>query len=423
MKIAIVNYRYFFSGGPERYLFNIKSILESYGHEVIPFSVKHNKNEPTPSEKYFLEAIGTGNEIYAGEYNANSVKDKLKILARMLYSFEAKKKFKFFLEETNPDIIYILYFQHKISCSIINVAHKMKIPMVQRISDFSLLCPCNIFYRYDINEVCELCLHHSKLNSIKYKCVYDSYTYSLIKSIAIDIQQKVRVKKKIDKFIFPSKFTLSKFVEAGFQKNKLEYLPTLFNSNLINRKLPIEYEKFALYIGRTDPDKGLMTMLNAFINTDYSLKIIGFSNGDYHNSLIEYTKGKNHNIEFLGKMDFDEIQLVLSKCLFTIIPSEWYDNLPNTLLESYAFKKCVIATNIGSLSENVIENVTGLLFDYKNSNSLREKIEFLFNNPLNAKAMGEKANHSILDKYSAENHYNALVKLFNKVINDKKNFK
>ncbi len=40
MRIALVNYRYFISGGPERYLFNIKEILERNGHEVIPFSIK-----------------------------------------------------------------------------------------------------------------------------------------------------------------------------------------------------------------------------------------------------------------------------------------------------------------------------------------------------------------------------------------------
>ena len=58
MKIILVNYRYFFSGGPERYMFNIKQLLEDVGHEVIPFSVKHNRNAKTPYEKYFLSPIG-----------------------------------------------------------------------------------------------------------------------------------------------------------------------------------------------------------------------------------------------------------------------------------------------------------------------------------------------------------------------------
>lgn len=44
MKIILVNYRYFISGGPERYYFNIKEILERNGHVVIPFSVKNSRN-------------------------------------------------------------------------------------------------------------------------------------------------------------------------------------------------------------------------------------------------------------------------------------------------------------------------------------------------------------------------------------------
>jgi glycosyltransferase involved in cell wall biosynthesis len=418
MKIALVNYRYFISGGPERYMFNIKEILEVYGHEIIPFSVKHKKNTSTEYEKYFLDPIGIGDEIYAGEYNVKSIKNISKVISRMLYSFEAKRKFKYFLKEVKPDIVYILYFQNKISCSIIDAAYSMNIPVVQRISDYSLLCPCNIFYRYDINQICELCLYRNKLNAVKYKCVYNSYLYSFIKVLAIDIQKFVKVKHKIDKFIFPSEFTLSKFIEAGYPKNKLCFLPTLFNLNLLKKELSIEYNHFALYIGRTDPDKGLMTLLDAFIDTDHPLKIIGFSNGDYYNQLIEYTKGKRHNIEFLGRMDFDDMQNILSKCLFTIIPSEWYDNLPNALLESYAFKKCVIATDIGSLTENVINNETGLLFTYKDSKSLREKMSYLFNNPDKAIEFGENARKTIDTTYCINIHVSKLLEVFQEMIKD-----
>ena len=44
MRILLVNYRYFISGGPEKYMFNIKKMLEDNGHEVIPFSIHSNKN-------------------------------------------------------------------------------------------------------------------------------------------------------------------------------------------------------------------------------------------------------------------------------------------------------------------------------------------------------------------------------------------
>lgn len=58
MKIALVNYRYFISGGPERYLFNVKSLLEAQGHEVIPFSVQNKRNVPSEYEDYLTSNKG-----------------------------------------------------------------------------------------------------------------------------------------------------------------------------------------------------------------------------------------------------------------------------------------------------------------------------------------------------------------------------
>ena len=67
MKIVLVNYRYFISGGPERYYFNIKEILERNGHEVIPFSVKSGRNLPNDYEKYFLDICGRRGILCAGK--------------------------------------------------------------------------------------------------------------------------------------------------------------------------------------------------------------------------------------------------------------------------------------------------------------------------------------------------------------------
>ena len=163
-----------------------------------------------------------------------------------------------------------------------------------------------------------------------------------------------------------------------------------------------------------------MTLLDAFVGTDYNLKIIGFSSvAGYYEKLQRHIAGKQHNIEFLGKMEFNEMQEYLSKCLFTIIPSEWYDNLPNTLLESYAMHKCVVATNVGSLTENIVDGETGLLFTYKSSNELREKVSFLFQNPDKAILYGNNARKLIDTKFSIKLHVNNVIKIFNQVLNNK----
>ena len=92
MKIILVNYRYFISGGPERYYFNIKEILERNGHVVIPFSVKNSRNFSSDYETYFLDRLD--DEVYFAHSNKKSMKVILKSFSRMFYSFEAKRKFR-----------------------------------------------------------------------------------------------------------------------------------------------------------------------------------------------------------------------------------------------------------------------------------------------------------------------------------------
>lgn len=411
MKIALVNYRYFISGGPERYYFNIKEILEKNGHTVIPFSIKSSRNIPSDYDKYFLETVD--DEVYFSQ-SRKSIKVILKSFTRMFYSFEAKHNFKQLLKDTQPDLIYIMQMHNKISPSILDAAKEMNIPIVHRISDFQYMCPNALFYN-DKKGVCEDCLKNKRFNCIKYRCVLNSPIYSAIKMAAKWIHDVMKITKKIDAFVVPSSFTLGKLQEYGIPKNKLYHIPTFFN---LKEENPIvEYKPFILFVGRIEKQKGLMTLIKAFENTNYNLKIIGFSNDGYEDELKNYLVGKKHNIEFLGRKNFEEIIPYLKNCLCTTVPSEWYDNFPNVILESFAYKKAVIATDFGSLPELVHNNETGLTFKYANINDFKEKIVYIFEHNEEAKKMGENGYKQILSSYSPTQHYTQLIQLFNQIIN------
>ena len=410
MKIALVNYRYFISGGPERYYFNIKEILEKKGHEVIPFSIKSSRNLPNGYEKYFLDIVD--DEVYFAQAK-KSVKVILKSFTRMFYSFEAKRKFKQLLSDTKPDLVYIMQMHNKISPSIVDAAKEMHIPVVHRISDFQYMCPNALFYN-DRKGVCEDCLKGKRLSCIKYRCVLNSPVYSAIKMAAKWLHDVMKVTKKINAFVVPSSFTLEKLQEYGIPENKLFHIPTFFNLKEDNPM--VEYKPFILFVGRIEKQKGLMTLIKSFENTDYNLKIIGFSNDGYEDELKNYLKGKKHNIEFLGRKSFEEIVPYLKSCLCTTVPSEWYDNFPNVILESFAYKKAVIATNFGSLPELVHDNQTGLTFKYADIQNFKEKIKYMFEHESEAKLMGENGYNQILSSYSPVQHYNQLMKLFNQIV-------
>ena len=412
MKIILVNYRYFISGGPERYFFNIKEVLERNGHEVIPFSIKSSRNLPNDYEKYFLDIVD--DEVYFAQ-SKKSLKVILKSFARMFYSFEAKRKFKRLLQDTRPDLVYVMQFHNKISPSIIDAAQSLRIPVVHRISDFQYMCPNALFYN-DVKGVCEDCLKGKRLSCVKYKCVLNSTVYSGIKMAAKWLHDCMKITRKINAFVVPSSFTLKKLNEYGIPMDKLHHIPTFFNLKEENPE--VEYNPFILFVGRIEKQKGLMTLIKTFEGTDYNLKIIGFSNDGYEDVLKDYLKGKQHHIEFLGRKSFEEIVPYLKSCLCTVVPSEWYDNFPNVILESFAYKKAVIATDFGSLPELVHDNQTGLTFKYANIEDFRVKVKYMFEHVDEARQMGEQAYQILLENYSSGVHYSLLLELFKKVLSN-----
>jgi len=397
-------------------MFNIKEVLEKNGHTVVPFSIKNQNNLSSEYEKYFIKPVSKAEAVYFSEYNKSNIITAFRSFLRMFYSFEAKRKLNQLIRVVKPDIIYVLHYQNKISASIFDAAKKSKIPVVHRISDFGLICSNALFYRPIQKDICERCLNGSRMNAVVNKCVHDSRVYSFIKAASLKFQQTLKIREKIQFFVVPSLFTIEKLKIYGLPASKVAHIPTFFNFQSISEAPEISYEPFALYIGRIEPEKGLRTMVKAFEGTGFNLKIIGFSASGFDDELKNYLKNKNENIEFLGRKSFNEIQDYLRKCAFTIVPSEWYDNFPNTILESYAFRKCVIATNIGSLKEMILNGETGLLFKIKDYGDLRDKITYLFNNSDECQRLGSNAFARLSTEYSEKEHYTKLMKIFSSVI-------
>ncbi len=418
MKILIVNYRFFVSGGPERYLFNIMALLKKKGHTVIPFSVSNQHNQPSDYSDYFMSPVGEGKEVYFNEYSKRNLKTLWKTFSRMFYSVEARRQLSRLIKDTQPDLVYVLHYQNKMSASVFDAAARLKVPVVHRVSDFSQICANGLFYRPQQKDVCERCLHGTRLNAVKHKCVHDSYFLSAVKAASLKLQQFLHLDKKIAAYVVPSGFTISKLAVFGLPPAKLRHIPTFFNFSIMKENLAISYGSYALFVGRVEEEKGLYTMVNAFIDTPYSLKIIGGSSSGFDAKLKSYLAGKNHHIELLGQLAFSEIQQYLAACAFTVMPTEVYDNFPNTVLESFAFRKAVVATNVGSLREIVNDQENGLLFTLKDAVSLRNCVQSLFEDSDKCRRLGEQAFRKLNDEYSEEQHYTKLMHCFETVVDE-----
>ena len=411
MRILLVNYRYFISGGPEKYMFHVKKLLEENGHDVIPFSVHSTKNVQSEYSKYFVEPIGSRDAVYFREVK-KTPKSIWQMLTRSIYSIEVKKAIQKEINDVKPDLVYIIHFVNKLSPSVITGAKAMNIPVVLRLSDYFLLCP-----RFDFlcqKKVCEECLTKGYRACIRKKCVQSSKLASLIRVISMKFHRLIKVYDKVDYFITPSDFLRNKLIDNGFCSEKIVCIPTFTSSDALS--IPTQSGTYGLYFGRISEEKGIETLIQAYKSMpEKQLKIMGDDTTEEAVRLKEYVYRKGMtNVQFLGFRSGAELEHIIGNARFTLIPSIWYDNLPNAALESFQFSKPVIASNIGSLPELVHDGVNGYLFEPGNIEDLIAKI-ILLDDDERIRAMGAQSRRLLDSHFSPKTHYDSLMKVFEKI--------
>lgn len=409
-KILMVNYRYFVSGGPEKYMFNIKDVFEQRGHKVIPFSVKSSKNIETDYKKYFVTPIGGENVVYFNEYK-KTPQTVLKMLSRSFYSPEVKKALKYEIDMESPDTVYILHHVNKLSPSVIKAAKEAGKKVVVRLSDFFLMCPRFDFLRD--GDVCENCLQGSLMSAVHHNCVQNSKTASLIRAMSMKFHRLIKIYDLVDYFVTPSLFLRSKLIEFGFDEKKVIHIPTFIDSS--NIQANYTHDNYILYLGRLNKEKGVEYAVKAMSHLkDKSLvlKVVGqASDGELKNIKDIIALNNIKNVELLGFKSGKELEMLITKAKFIVVPSIWYDNMPNVLLEAFAHGKPAIASNFGSLPEVVENKVNGLLVEPKNELDLAEKIDFLSSNNQLIIEYGKKAREKAEKYYNSELHYERLSKI------------
>jgi glycosyltransferase involved in cell wall biosynthesis len=430
VKIIIVHHRYYKASGPERYLFNIKTLLEKNGHSVIPFSINYPENEDCEYRRFFIDPVVKNSSFHISKIEKISLLEKLKIVKNAFYNSEAYTKFSQLVLEEKPDLVYTIQFMGKISTSIFDVTQKFNIPVISRLSDYNLICGRNILYRE--GKICELCISNP-YSIVKKRCIQNSVSKSLFFYLSRKYNQFRKISGRINTIIVPSKFTKTKLMESKeYRSNAVVHIPTFIWEEEIK---PFIHKKFDsprfCFLGRVADDKGLEVLLKAFrvLKTNSicpELTIFGDDNSDYGEYLKKLcSEWELDNVKFFGFLSKEKLFEQLRDYHFSIIPSVWYDNMPNSYIESQAAGMPIIASAIGSLQEMTNEGVNGFLFESENDIALANTIKsatLLKEEDFNK--MAKNSINWVSDYCSESKHYNKLIEVFNKAIKtNEKNIK
>ena len=410
MRIIVAHYKYYIQGGPERYMFKFMDLAERNGCEVIPFSVNYKLNQKTSYSKYFV-----GTEESGGNYDASNHKLSylLKSAWHEFHNFEAARNLKKLIKETKPDLLYVL-IPGQLTTDIFKVAHKAGIPVILRISDFRTICGNNILLSK--GELCEDCIHGKYGFCYKKRCVKNSKMLSLLRAVSLNYARKHKKYRYVDAVITPPSFTANKLVESGFfPKEKVHVLPTFVDTKSI--KPSNSFGNYVLCLGRFSPEKGFDSVLRALqYLKDLPIKVAitgTKENCDPRIKKLIEELNIGQQVSFVGFLSGDKLSEITSNCLCVACPALWYENMPNVVLEAFAYGKPVVATDIGSLSEIVINEHNGLLFPRNDDKELANCIRRLFGDSDLRKRLGDNARRDAELHYSPEKHFVGFLEIVN----------
>jgi len=406
MNILVVNWTWYQSGGDWTYVQNVINLYDQNGHNVIPFSMKDDRNIPSAYSDYFIENIDYK------KVNKKSLTTGLKVITKSIYSFEAQKNLEKLLSDVNIDFAHINVIHHYITPTILKILKKRNIPIIWTLHEYTPICPESTFISH--GQICERCYGGAFYNCVTHTCKKGSVLASAVAAMENYAHKYLDYYAYVDHYVCPSVFLYEKFKSFNFFNEKLiqlyhGYDYTEIESAKSARNLNIE--KYIVFVGRLEKIKGAHTVLKAMqMCPDIELKIIG--DGTQEDALLAFKKDNNiNNVTFLGKKNKQETLQIINASQFSICPSEWYEVLGFTIVEAMALSKPVIGSAIGAIPEMVIHNKTGLLFEPGNANQLADSIKLLYNNESLVSEMGNNAYNHITQLISNKKHFEGLRKL------------
>ena len=408
MKILLIDVYNYNKGGAETVCFNTGKLLEEHGHQVVYFTLKWEENNPSPYSKYFPES----KETRKGPLK------QVKNMVNYFYHFEAAKKMEKLIEDERPDIAHIHLLWGQITPSIFPVLRKHNIPILFTVHDYRIVCPAYTF-RDGSGRICEDCQGHSFYKCFTHTCCKGSKVMSAVMAAEQYFRNAFfNPAKYIDGFLYVSNFARDiqeKYMPAV--KNKPNITLYNFSTSIAGQPKAMPKDKYFLFFGRLSYEKGVKTLLEAFNGLpECHLKIVG--TGPKEDELKAFVESNGmKNVEFLGYKRGKELQDLVANAYYVIVPSEWYENNPMTIIEAYSVGTPVIGAKIGGIPEIVVEKETGFQFESGNADNLRSKVipaDGLTADEYTKQSAGAlKFAHENL---SLENYYPRLIAFYNQFL-------
>src|SRR5262245_39360399 len=381
MRILFVHNRYLIRAGEDAVWESEQRLLIERGHKVITYTHDNREIPRLSSLRIGLRAVWSANDYSA-------IRETIR--------------------QYRPDVVAIHNFFPLISPAVYYAARAEKAPVVQTLHNYRLLCLGSYLYRD--GKLCEDCLGKlAPWPGILHGCYRQNRVASSGVAAMLTAHKALNTwRRMVDGYGGLTGFERMKFIEGGLPAEKIVVKP---NFALLDPGVGKGEGKYALYVGRLSPEKGLDTMIAAWqeLGQLIPLKIVG--DGALAGRVTE-AASKNPGIEYLGEKSRAEVAEMIKGASFLIFPSRWYEGLPMIIIESYASGTPVIASKLGSMNSLIEHGRTGLHFRPGDVVDLINQVKWAVSHPAEIEAMRGYARDEFEANYTADRNYAALMNVY-----------
>jgi len=385
MKILLCHNYYQQRGGEDQSFEDEAWLLESHGHDVIRYT-RHNDDIADMSRRH--------------------------VATQTIWNRRTYHELRSIIQREQPDVMHCTNTFPLISPAAYTAAKKERLPVVQALRNYRLLCPSATFLRD--GSVCEACLGKAiPWPSVLHGCYRDSRAATAVIATMLTTHRLLKTwKRSVSLYYSLTQFARSKFIEGGFSADRVVVKPNFIRTDAAPGDGSGGY---VLFVGRLSPEKGIDTLLNAWsrLPATTQLKIVG--DGPLAER-VRRAAEKDDRIEWLGQQPLDDVLQLIGDAACLVMPSVWYETFGRTIAEAFSRGTPAVVSKMGAMQELVDHGRTGFHFEPGNADDLATTIQQMLADPTQLANMRRAARTEFEDKYTAEANYRMLMAIYERVL-------
>lgn len=387
-----------YTAGAEQEAYRMAQSLRQRGHDIRVICVERI-DQPSPERLLWQDDVYDDIPVRRLFFNLADAPDMFR------YAYDNQwvaQHLDQYLAEQKPDLFHLIS-GYLLSGSTIPVAHKHNLPVVVSLMDFWFLCPRITMLRSngDVStfpiqaSVCARCLGEEQRRyrwlDQRLPGLMDHYWRRQTDRIQQVAERQAFLQQTLNQaeaIICRSHFFERVFAESGIALSKLTFSRQGFDMPEIEASLLVKTPSTRLrvgYFGQIAPHKGVDVLFAAASQLpSLPLTVHAYGNitpfPDYTRRL-EALSQKDNRLHLAGLYQAHDVGRVLQNIDVLVVPSLWYENSPNVIVEAFAHRTPVIVSDLGGMAELVTHGQDGLRFEAGNAAALAQQLRHLIEEP------------------------------------------